>query len=247
MPVHGSNRLIPSRRPPEGMAPGRVGTWVVNGRQFGDGTGFYGIGPQAFPEKSCPSVDRTVHSESRQAVFADRSRTGGPPAPGGLICCVFLPWGRVRSLAVAMDVSLYVECWQEAARHKWIESQNRGYDLGEEALVDWFRRYWPLYCRVARLEHLAGRRRWTEFPDADFNLLNRLAETEDQTTIEWIIERAWQGHENLNLIDDAREFELPMDRVIHILTQLHLNLAQLEPPPLSPPQFAPPRTLRPGN
>jgi hypothetical protein len=146
-----------------------------------------------------------------------------------------------------MDVSLYVECWQEAARHKWIESQNRGYDLGEEALVDWFRRYWPLYCRVARLEHLAGHRRWAEFPDADFNLLNRLVETEDQSTIEWIIERAWQGHENLNLIDDAREFELPMDRVIHILTQLHLNLAQLAPPPLSPPQFAAPRNLRPGN
>jgi hypothetical protein len=35
--------------------------------------------------------------------------------------------------------------------------------------------------------------------------------------------------------------------VIHILTQLHLNLAQLEPPPLSPPQFAAPRTLRPGT
>ena len=135
-------------------------------------------------------------------VIADPSQTDRPPAPGGSIWSVFLPPGPGGS-AVAMDVSLYVECWQEAARHKWIESQHRGHDLGEEALVDWFRRYWPLYCRVARLEHLAGRRRWAEFPDTDFNLLNRLAETEDRATIEWIIERAWQGHENLNLIDNA--------------------------------------------
>jgi hypothetical protein len=149
---------------------------------------------------------------------------------------------------VALDAfSLYVQCWDEVLRHKWIESHHRGYDLGDEAIRDWFRRYWPIYCRIARLEHLTGRRRWTEFPESDFALLTRLSAVEDPSTLHWILERAWDGHENLNLIDDAREFELPMDRVIHILTQLHLNLAQLEPPPLSPPQFAPPRNLRPGN
>ncbi len=148
-----------------------------------------------------------------------------------------------------MTVSLYIECWHEAAKHKWIESQKHGTDLGDEALHDWFSRHWPIYCRIGRLEHLAGMRAWAEFPMDDFNLITHLQAQGDNETIDWILERAWQGLENLNLINDAQEWALPIDRVIEILGALHLNLAQLDPPMSrpAPQRFATPRTLQSGD
>lgn len=143
-----------------------------------------------------------------------------------------------------MGSSLYVECWQEAAKHQWIESQKHGSDLGDFAVRDWFRRHWPIFCRVARLQHLAGIRAWVEFPQEHYGMLDRIQAEEDQETFEWIMERAWRGYENLNLIDDARTLKKSMDHVINILIRLHLNMAQLEPPQIGPPRFAAARTIQ---
>lgn len=138
-------------------------------------------------------------------------------------------------------LSLYEEGLLEAQRHKWIESQKHGSDLGESALNEWYQQYWPLYCRLKCLEHLQGSRSWLEFAREDFGLIGRLL-VQGDLLLELILDRAQAGMENLDLLVWAHDWGLPMKRVIHILEQLNLNRAQL--PPQAPPQFAARRTIQ---
>jgi hypothetical protein len=138
-------------------------------------------------------------------------------------------------------LSLYEEGLREAERHKWIESQKRGVDLGDWALTDWYRRYWPLFCRLKCLEHLSGSRSWREFAPEDFGLVGTLIREED-LLLEMILDRAHAGMENLAILVWAQEWGLPLDRVIYILEQLNLNRAQLWPS--EPPRFARPGTIQ---
>ena len=139
------------------------------------------------------------------------------------------------------SLSLYEEGLREALRHKWIESQKHGQDLGAQALSDWYRRYWPIFCRLKCLEHLAGSRHWREFAPDDFGLIGTLIRHQD-LLLEMILDRAAAGMENLELICWAQDWGLPIDRVLTILEQLNLNRAQLTPE--GPPQYAAPVTLR---
>ncbi|MSR57160.1 MAG: hypothetical protein EXS05_05765 [Planctomycetaceae bacterium] len=156
-------------------------------------------------------------------------------------------------------LSVHEEGLREAKIHKWIESQKRGRDLGVWALDDWYTHYWPIFCRLKCLEHLAGIRSWSEFSPEKFGLIGKLIRDEDQL-LEMILDRAYSGRENLDLVNWALDWGLPMKRVGYILEQLNLNQAQLEPgaPPhvveqlntpsefeqLAPPQFARPRTFK---
>jgi hypothetical protein len=140
-------------------------------------------------------------------------------------------------------LSLYEEGRREALRHKWIESQKCGKDLGDSALTEWYCRYWPIFCRLKCLEHLAGCRSWSEFAPEDFGLIGTLIRDED-LLLEMILDRASEGMENLSLIIWAQEWRLPMDRVLYILEQLNLNRAQLQP--CDPPRFARPGTIQGG-
>lgn len=140
-------------------------------------------------------------------------------------------------------LSLYEEGRREAQRHKWIESQKCGKDLGDSAVTEWYRRYWPIFCRLRCLEHLAGCRSWSEFAPEDFGLIGKLIRDED-LLLEMILDRASGGMENLGLIVWAQEWRLPMERVLYILEQLNLNRAQLQP--LDPPRFAKPGTIQGG-
>lgn len=137
--------------------------------------------------------------------------------------------------------SLYEEGLREAERHKWIESQKLGHDMGESALRDWYRRYWFRYCRSKRLEHLTGSRSWQEFGTEDFGLIGTLLR-EGDLLLDMILDRAYYGMENLDIIRWAFDWGLPMDRVISILEQLDLNRARLEPS--GPPRFAQPNSAR---
>lgn len=149
---------------------------------------------------------------------------------------------------------------REAEIHKWIESQKRGRDLGIWALTDWYTRYWPIFCRLKCLEHLAGIRSWSEFSPENFGLIGKLIRDED-LLLEMVLDRAYFGRENLDLILWALEWGLPIKRVMYILEQLNLNQAQIEPDAsphvlerlcykptefeqVAPPQFARPRTLK---
>jgi hypothetical protein len=138
-------------------------------------------------------------------------------------------------------MSLYEEGLREAQRHKWIESQKCGKDLGDSALTEWYRRYWPIFCRLKCLEHLSGNRNWPEFDPEHFGLIGTLIRHED-LLLEMVLDRAWYGMENLALIIWAQDWGLPIERVLGILEQLNLNRAQLQPD--TPPRFARPGTIQ---
>lgn len=125
--------------------------------------------------------------------------------------------------------NLHDEARREADRHKWIESQKQGRDLGDDALRDWFRIYWLVYCRFRLLEHLRGLRFWQEFGDEAFERLCAMQREKD-LLLERILDRFEAGMENLHVIIWARDWGLPMDRVIAILELIDINRARLEPP-----------------
>jgi hypothetical protein len=143
---------------------------------------------------------------------------------------------RARDRKVLHVLSVIEEGIREAHRHKWIESQKRGCDLGDEGLQDWYRRYWPIFCRLKCLEHLEGSQSFMEFELADFGLLQELYER-DAKLIEMILDRAYDGMENLNIICWAQDWGLPMERILWILERLNLNRAQHLDPDF-PPRFA---------
>lgn len=124
--------------------------------------------------------------------------------------------------------SLYEEAFLEAERHKWIESQKHGRDLGDYAIREWYRVYWPLYCRYRRIEHLQGSRRWREFSDEKFGHLYSLIVAGD-ALVDRILDRVYAGHENLEIINWAIDWGMPIDRVLDILAQLDVNRARLDP------------------
>lgn len=124
--------------------------------------------------------------------------------------------------------SLHDEGYQEALRHKWIESQKQGRDLGETALREWYHVHWPRYCRCKRLEHLVGRKCWQEFGDEDFGQLYSRIIAGDRL-VNSILDLFDAGEENLEILNWALDGGLPMPSVVDILTQLDMNRARLEP------------------
>lgn len=133
-----------------------------------------------------------------------------------------------KDVGVAAALSLYDEAALEADRHKWIESQKRGRDLGELAIREWYQLHWPQYCRFKRLEHLRGSRRWREFSDEPFGCLYTLI-VQGDLLADRILDRVYAGYENLEIINWAIDWNLDIERVLDILAQLDVNRARLEP------------------
>lgn len=132
------------------------------------------------------------------------------------------PCGTVARL------SLYEEARREAERHKWIESQKRGCDLGDSAIREWYRLYWRCYCRHRRLEHLEGSRWYREFEEDRFGCLYSRIVTGD-LLVDRILDRVYEGYENLDIINWALGWGLPVEPVLEILAQIDVNRARLEP------------------
>lgn len=128
----------------------------------------------------------------------------------------------------ANSLSVYDEAIREADRHKWIESQKRGQDLGVQAIRDWVNTYWHDYCRFCRLEHIEGKRQWREFGDDSFDNLSRVRIPNDVLFNE-IIDRIRSGDENLGIIVWAQCSGEPVERVLEILAVVDVNEARLEP------------------
>lgn len=127
-------------------------------------------------------------------------------------------------------LSVHQEGLREAERHKWIESEKRGRDVGTEALGQWYERFWPHYCRGKCLEHLTGRQHWREFDEDDFGLIPRLL-VENDLLLDRILDRVVCGYENLDVIQWAFCYGIPLDPVLSVLHQLNINRARLEPVP----------------
>ena len=69
---------------------------------------------------------------------------------------------------------------EEILKHKWLASESAKRDLGNQAIADWFDRYWWKFCRGRRLEHVEGKRCWREFRDSDFALLRAMLRIADE-------------------------------------------------------------------
>jgi hypothetical protein len=134
----------------------------------------------------------------------------------------------VQAKSPTQIASIYEEALREAQRHKWIESQKHGRDLGEQAIRDWFRKHWRCYCRHRRLEHVRGRRRWAEFDDEPSSQIDAMI-TADDILVDRVLDRVYAGYENLDIINWAIDWGLPTNRVVEILARLDVNRARFEP------------------
>ena len=113
--------------------------------------------------------------------------------------------------------SINVVGHEAALRHKWIESQKAGRDLGENAIYDWIHRYWQAFYRSCAFEHLLGSRQWLEMDASEFGIL--FVELAKQPGLASpILEQFLMGADNLAIIHWAQSNRLPLEVVYRALT-----------------------------
>jgi hypothetical protein len=122
--------------------------------------------------------------------------------------------------------SVYVDGEQEALRHKWIESEKAGRDLGEAAIRRWVQQHWSGYLRARWVEHLHGKRFWVELDRDDFGLLQRKFQ-DNSLLLDRILDRLKTGQENLHVILWAQEWGIAVTGVLQILEALDINSRRL--------------------
>ncbi len=113
----------------------------------------------------------------------------------------------------------------EVERHKWIESEKAGRDLGEEAVRDWSERHWWGWSRARWIEHLFGQCCWVELDADDFGLLSRPIHP-NQRLVAFIVDRIKAGGENLDIILSAYAEGYDLDDTLEILARLDINSAR---------------------
>lgn len=118
--------------------------------------------------------------------------------------------------------SLFEEALAEALRHKYIESQKAGRDLGARAIDDWHRRHWTIWLRHRWLEHLLGERRWQEFESWRFGRLKALFAAQEALLAE-VVEMVRRGAENADVLWHAARERRSLGVVVRMLIELRLN------------------------
>jgi len=122
--------------------------------------------------------------------------------------------------------SVFAEGEREAMEYKWIESQRAGCDLGPMCINRWVQDHWNGFLRARWIEHLQGKTYWLELDRNDFGLL--LCEFKgEESLLDRILERMKDGKENLDVINWALEWGLPLDRARYILERLDVNSKRL--------------------
>ncbi len=124
--------------------------------------------------------------------------------------------------------SIFEEAEREAHRHKWIESEKAGRDLGYEAIRDWHNTYWRTFCRERWCEHVQGEIFWTELDNGDFGLLNYKFH-HNTNLVREITDRLKASAENLDIVQWAVDNDIDTSDVIQILNILDINARRLAP------------------
>src|SRR5262245_40119404 len=132
----------------------------------------------------------------------------------------FMVAGPVEQRSLRVDVRDHLD------RHKWIQSQKAGRDLGQEAVRDWIQKHWYSYLKARWLEHLEGQSYWIELNRDAFGLLRREFPQHTQL-LDRIVERMKIGCENLEIICWAVDEHLPVDDIRHILKVIDINSLRL--------------------
>ncbi|HUT37030.1 MAG TPA: hypothetical protein VNE39_26345 [Planctomycetota bacterium] len=118
--------------------------------------------------------------------------------------------------------SLFHEALTEAERHKYLESQKAGRDLGHGAIDDWHRRYWTLWLRHRWLEHLLGLRCWEELEAWRFGRLRALFPNQG-ALLDEIAALVRRGAENADILWWAAKGRRNLPAVMAILTEVRIN------------------------
>ncbi len=140
-----------------------------------------------------------------------------------------LPEGRLATDQVRPDGvtvhSLTAHAIQMMERHRWIESEHAGRDVGDWCLRDWVERYWKGFVRARLIEHLYGWRCWGAFDEADFGLLvRRSVEYHVSTSVlEQVASILGDGGENLDVITWALERGHDLDPILWLLDRIDIN------------------------
>ena len=123
--------------------------------------------------------------------------------------------------------SVFIDCDREAERHKWIESEKAGHDLGEAAIRGWVKKHWWGYLRARWIEHLHGQRFWMELDQGDFGLLKSKFQ-EKAILLDRILDRIKAGQENLDIILWGLDWGISLNDIREILSALDINSRRLE-------------------
>jgi hypothetical protein len=113
----------------------------------------------------------------------------------------------------------------EIDRHRWIESEQHGHDLGHHADEHWMTHCWKGWVRSKLLEHLFGWRRWSAFGPDRFGLLVRgtVERMVSSDLLHQVARILAHGGENLDVIDWALEHDHPLDTVLWLLDRIDIN------------------------
>ncbi len=122
--------------------------------------------------------------------------------------------------------SVHRECIEEENKHKWIESEKAGYDLGEACVKRWVKEHWRGYLRGKWVEHLQGKCFWVELDRGDFGLLQRKFQSQAEL-LDLILNQLASGKENLDVLDWAVASRISTDPVKEILESLDVNSQRL--------------------
>ena len=129
--------------------------------------------------------------------------------------------------APLLKKSVHRECIEEENKHKWIESEKAGYDLGEACVKRWVKEHWRGYLRAKWVEHLQGKCFWIELDRGDFGLLQRKFQAQAEL-LDLILNQLAAGKENLDVITWAINNKIATDPVSEILEALDVNSQRLE-------------------
>jgi hypothetical protein len=125
-----------------------------------------------------------------------------------------------------VKLSIWDDCQHEIDCYKWIESEHAGYDVGNYAVRRWIKEHWSGYLRARWIEHLQGKKFWTELDSGDFGLLKKDFK-EQALLLDRIIDRVIAGQENLHILCWAHDWQIAIQDVLEILDSLNINSKRL--------------------
>ena len=135
---------------------------------------------------------------------------------------------QIKDPPPAEHKCLFEAAATEAHRHKWIESEKAGYDLGDSAIEAWYSEFWRGFCRECYIEHLGGKTFWTELDSGDFGLLRHQFH-DNMNLVEQIIEIFKKGGENLDVVQFALSNNMDIHEVLDLLKLLNINARRIAP------------------
>jgi hypothetical protein len=132
--------------------------------------------------------------------------------------------------AAQLEHSLFEEALCEADRFKWVLSEQYHCDVGPWGRAEWVRRYWPVFLRWKRIEHLIGLRRYVEFDAESFGVLQPLQATQGQLVefvVRQVTEELW---ENLDFLCRSSAESYCRVELLEVLRVMGINSLRISPP-----------------